>query len=241
MKAVILAGGLGKRLRPLTFSLPKPLLPLGEKPILEFIFEQLRKFTINEIILSTGYQSELIRAFCGDGSKFGVKIGYVKENKALGTAGPLSLIRDRFSENETFILMNGDVVTKLDFSKMIRYHSKKKCQLTIGFTKFEYRSPFGVLKIEAGRLKDILEKPSKVYDISAGIYVVNSSVLDYIPHNTFFTVPDLARELLRFGKKVGTYKIEEFWVGIEHIDQFDEVLKELNKIDPGQTGRFHAQ
>lgn len=241
MKAVILAGGLGTRLRPLTFSIPKPLLPLGEKPILEFIFEHLRKFAIKEVILSTGYQSELIRAFCGDGSKFGVKIDYVKENKTLGTAGPLSLMRDKFSEDETFILMNGDVVTKLNFSKMVRYHSEHKCQLTIGFAEFEYKSPFGVLKIEAGRLKEILEKPSKVYDISAGIYVVNSSVLDFIPHNTFFTVPDLAKELLRFGKKVGTYKIEEFWVGIEHIDQFDEVLKELNKIDIGQRGKFHAQ
>jgi len=167
MKAVILAGGLGTRLRPLTFSIPKPLLPIGEKPILEFIFEHLRKFAIKEIILSTGYQSELIRVFCGDGSKFGVKIDYVKENKALGTAGPLSLMRDRFSRDETFVLMNGDVVTKL--------------------------------------------------------------------------VPDLAKELLRFGKKVGTYKIEEFWVGIEHIDQFDEVLKELNKIDIGQRGKFRAQ
>ena len=241
MKAVILAGGLGTRLRPLTFSIPKPLLPIGEKPILEFIFEHLRKFAIKEIILSTGYQSELIRAFCGDGSKFGVKIDYVKENKTLGTAGPLSLMRDRFSEDETFILMNGDVVTKLDFSKMVRYHSEHKCQLTIGFAEFKYKSPFGVLKIEAGRLKEILEKPSKVYDISAGIYVVNSSVLDFIPHNTFFTVPNLTKELLRFGKKVGTYKIEEFWVGIEHIDQFDEVLKELNKIDPGQRGKFRAQ
>lgn len=241
MKAVILAGGLGTRLRPLTFSIPKPLLPIGEKPILEFIFEQLRKFSIKEIILSTGYQSELIRAFCGDGSKFGVKIDYVKETKALGTAGPLSLMRDRFSEDETFILMNGDVVTQLDFSKMIRYHSENKCQLTIGFAKFKYKSPFGVLKIEAGRLKEILEKPNKVYDISAGIYVVNTSVLDFIPRNTFFTVPNLAKELLRLGKKVGTYKIEEFWVGIEHIDQFDKVLKELNKIDIGQRGKFHAQ
>jgi len=233
MKAVILARGLGTRLRPLTFSVPKPLLPIGEKPILEFIFEQLRKSAIEEIILSTGYQSELIRAFCGDGSKFGVKIDYVKEDRPLGTAGPLSLMRDRFSENETFILMNGDVVTKLDFSKMIQYHSLNKCELTIGFTKFEYESPFGVLKIEAGSFKDILEKPRKVYDISAGIYVMNSSVLEFIPRNTFFTVPDLAKRLLRLGKKVGTYQIEEFWVGIEHIDHFDEILRELNKIDTG--------
>lgn len=233
MKAVILAGGLGTRLRPLTFSIPKPLLPVGEKPILEFIFEHLRKFAIEEVILSTGYQSELIRAFCGNGSKFGVRIDYVKEESPLGTAGSLSLMRKRFSENETFVLMNGDVVTRLDFSKMIRYHSLNKCELTIGFTKFEYKSPFGVLEIEAGRLKNILEKPSKTYDVSAGIYVLNSSVLEFIPHNTFFTVPSLAKELLRAGKKVGTYHIEEFWVGIEHIDQFDEVLKELSKIDTG--------
>jgi len=230
MKAVILAGGLGRRLRPLTFSIPKPLLPVGEKPILEFIFEHLRKYGIKEIILSTGYQSELIRAFCGDGSRFGVKIHYVKEETPLGTAGPLSLMRKKFSENETFVLMNGDVVTKLDFSKIIQYHSLNKCELTIGFTKFEYKSPFGVLEIEEGRLTNILEKPAKIYDVSAGIYVVNSSVLDFIPHNTFFTVPELVKELLRADKKVGTYQIKEFWVGIEHIDQFEQVLKELSRI-----------
>ncbi len=230
MKAVILAGGLGKRLRPLTFSIPKPLLPVGEKPILEFIFEHLRKYAIKEIILSTGYQSELIRAFCGDGSRFGVKIDYVKEESPLGTAGPLSLIRKRFLENETFVLMNGDVVTKLDFSKMIQYHSLNKYELTIGFTKFEYKSPFGVLEIEEGSLKNILEKPAKIYDVSAGIYLLNSSVLGFIPDNTFFTLPNLAKVLLKAGKKVGAYQIKEFWVGIEHIDQFDEVLKELNRI-----------
>jgi len=122
------------------------------------------------------------------------------------------------------------VVTKLDFSKIIQYHSLNKYELTIGFTKFEYKSPFGVLEIEGGRLKNILEKPGKLYDVSAGIYVLNSSALDFVPHNTFFTVPELVKELLKAGKKVGTYQIKEFWVGIEHIDQFDQVLKELNRI-----------
>jgi len=233
MKAVILAGGLGTRLRPLTFSIPKPLLPLGEKPILQFIIESLEKFEIKEIILCTGYQSELIEAFCGDGSKFGVKIDYAKENKPLGTAGPLSLIRERFSENETFILMNGDIVTTLDFSRMIQYHCQEEFVLTIGFTKYRYTSPFGILQIEDGKLLDILEKPSKEYNVSAGIYVANSSVLDFVSEGVFLTIPDLAKDLLKGKRKVGVYEIREFWAGMEHITQFDQVLKELDRIEGG--------
>src|SRR5260370_7492167 len=115
-KAVILVGGLGTRLRPLTFSIPKPLLPVGEKPILQLIIEQLRASGVSELILATGYQAELIQAFCGDGSKLGVRIRYVKEPTALGTAGPLSLVRDHFRENEFFLLMNGDILTQLHFA-----------------------------------------------------------------------------------------------------------------------------
>lgn len=233
MKAVILAGGLGTRLRPLTFSVPKPLLPLGEKPILQFIIERLRKFEIKEIILCTGYQSELIQTFCGDGSKFGVRIDYVREDEPLGTAGPLSLIKERFSEGETFILMNGDIVSTLDFSRMIQYHSLGEFALTIGFTKYRYTSPFGVLQIEDGKLLDILEKPSKEYNVSAGIYVANSSILDFVPRSVFFTIPDLAKDLLKGKRKVGAYEITEFWAGMEHITQFDQVLKELDRIEGG--------
>lgn len=228
MKAVILVGGLGKRLRPLTFSIPKSLLSVGgKKPILQTIIEHLIKFDVNKIIFSTGYLSELIEVFCGDGSKYGITFHYTKEDIPLGTAGPLSLMRHLIDKKEDFILMNGDIITDLDFSKMVAFHKMKKYPLTVGYTKFIYKSPFGVLKIAEDKIKRITEKPSMKYLISSGIYILNSSALKYIPDNTFFSVPELINKLLARGENVGAYYIHEFWCGIEDI--FDlEVVSSLN-------------
>ncbi len=228
MKAVLLVGGLGTRLRPLTFSIPKPLLPVGEKPILQIILEQLREAAIRDIVLATGYQAELIQAFCGDGSKFGVSISYVKEEKPLGTAGPLSLVRDRVAPDEYIVLMNGDILTKLDFRAFLDSGRKNNWELTVGYTKHVYRSPFGVLTLNNNLIEGIVEKPSQEYSISAGIYCVRGSALQWVPDATFFTVPDLMRQLIAAGKKVGAYPIPECWIGLESIEHFEEALKELN-------------
>src|SRR5919201_2854168 len=136
MKAVILAGGRGTRLRPLTFSIPKPLLPVGEKPILQVIIEQLRTAGFQELILATGYHAELIRTFCGDGSKFGLRISYVKENRHLGTAGPLSFVKDRFGENEFFLVMNGDILTRLNFKRFLETCRKADRDLAVGYVHY---------------------------------------------------------------------------------------------------------
>ena len=230
MKAVILVGGLGTRLRPFTFSIPKPLLPLGDRTILQLIIEQLKRFDIDDIILATGYKAELIHAFCGDGSNFGVNISYVCENTPLGTAGPLSLVRDRFVENELFNLMNGDIVTKANFDSLIGFSDRSGCDLTLAYTKSVYTSPFGVLSIEDDRVSELVEKPRVEYSISAGIYVLRSTVLKLIPDDTFFTIPQLVRKLLCRGKGVGAYHIKEYWLGLENIDDIDEALKELNNV-----------
>lgn len=247
MKAILLVGGLGTRLRPLTFSIPKPLLPVGEKPILQIILEQLREASIRDIVLATGYQAELIQTFCGDGSKFGVSISYVKEEKPLGTAGPLSLVRDRVAPNEYIVLMNGDILTKLDFRAFLDSGRKNNWELTVGYTKHVYRSPFGVLTLNNNLIEGIVEKPSQEYSISAGIYCVRGSALQWIPDATFFTVPDLMRQLIAAGKKVGAYPIQECWIGLESIDHFEEALKELNnaptaeEIQPQLTDRESAE
>lgn len=231
MKAVILAGGKGTRLRPLTFSIPKPLLPIAEKPILEIIIKNLKKFGITEVIISVGYQGELIKAFCADGARFGLSVKYVNEEKPLGTAGPLSLMRDFFDGEEEFILMNGDIFTQLNFSSMIDYHKKGKYCITIGYRTYEHKLPFGVLEFEGDRLHGIVEKPSTVYNVSAGIYVLNASVIDFIPDNTFFSMPDLTNKLLEQKSPIGAYRIEEYWLGIENIGHFNEAIKELNKLE----------
>jgi NDP-sugar pyrophosphorylase family protein len=227
MKAVILVGGQGRRLRPLTFSIPKPLLPVDEKPILQIIIEQLRESQIKEIILATGYQSELIYTFCGDGSKFDVGISYVEEQKPLGTAGPLSLVSDRFDNDEVFILMNGDILTTVDFNAFADWARKSNCDLTVGYIKYVYQSPFGVLSVQDRMVTDIIEKPSQEYSVSAGIYCVKATALEFVPIDTFFTIPGLIRKLIAAGKSVGAYHITESWMGLENIQHFEEAVKEL--------------
>lgn len=228
MKAVILAGGVGSRSRPLTFSIPKPLLPVGEKAILQIIIEQLRQADIREIILALGYHAELVQAFCGDGSKFDVSVSYVREDKPLGTAGPLSLIRDRVSSDEHFLLMNGDILTKLDFRAFANANIRDKADLMVGYTNFVYRSPFGVLTIKEGQITEVVEKPTQEFAISAGIYSMRGSTLAWVPDGEFFTVPDLMRKLHDAGKRVSAHYIKDCWVGLESIAHFEEACKELN-------------
>lgn len=233
MKAIILAGGLGTRLRPLTFSIPKPLLPVGEKPILQIILGQMRSAGIDDIVLATGYHAELIRAFCGDGSQFGVRIQYVHEHKPLGTAGPLSLARRHFDGDECFLLMNGDVVTGLDFARFLEAGTASGCDLTVGYTKHVYKSPFGVLALADDRVQGIVEKPEHEYSISAGIYCLRPAALEVIPDDSFFTMPDLIQRLLAAGKNVGAYYIRDCWIGIETVEHFEEAIKELARIPSG--------
>jgi NDP-sugar pyrophosphorylase family protein len=228
MKAVILVGGRGTRLQPLTFSIPKPLLPVGEKALLQLIIEQLRTAGFCDLVLATGYHAELIQAFCGDGSKFGVRISYVKENQHLGTAGPLSLVKNRFHDHEFFLVMNGDILTKLDFKQFVAASRKSDRDLTVGYVNYVYRSPFGVLSIADGQVVGVKEKPSQEYPISTGIYCVKGTALELIPEDTFFTMPELIHALLAAGRAVGAYHIRECWMGLESIQHFEEAVKELD-------------
>ena len=234
MKALILAGGMGTRLRPLTFSIPKPLLPVGEKPILQKIIEQLRAAGISDLILATGYHAELIRAFCGDGSKFGVSIRYVHEEQPLGTAGPASALRGEIAPGELLLLMNGDLITDLDFRAFVSSACASGCELTVAYAKHTYRSPYGVLSISNGAVTAVTEKPETEYAISAGIYCLSAAALDLIPSGAFFTVPDLIAKLLAAGKRIHAYPIPGAWMGLENIEHFNEALRKLpeQKLPP---------
>lgn len=229
MKAVVLVGGLGTRLRPLTFAVPKPLLAVGEKPILQLIIEQLKKTGCHEIILATGYLAELIEAFCGDGSRFGVKISYVREERPLGTAGPLSLVRHRFAGDEFFILMNGDVITRLNFLDLLSFARRHDYDLTVGYVHYTCKSPFGVLTVENNEVVEIVEKPEARYCISSGIYTLKGSVLDYIPDGQFFTVPNLIQKLQSCYRSVGAYHIKDFWLGVEDLGHIEKVRNSLHE------------
>ena len=217
MKAVLLVGGRGTRLRPLTFAVPKPLIAIGDKPMLQYTIERLRDSGVDELMLATGYLADLIETFCGDGSRFGVRITYHREAQPLGTAGPLSLMRDRIDPDESFILMNGDIVADLDYADFVSYARTGRWLLTVGVVEHTYKSPYGVLNILGDEVLDIVEKPEVKYPISAGIYVLNGRALEHIPDGKFFTVPNLIHALQATGLPVGAYRLHGFWTGVEEL------------------------
>ena len=195
MKAVILAGGKGTRLAPYTTILPKPLMPIGDMPSLEIVLRQLRGYGFKEISLAVGYLAELLMAYCGDGSKFGLQINYSYEDKPLGTAGPLSLVPGL---DETFLVMNGDLLTTLDYREMYQFHRKRGAIATLATYEREVKIDLGVLEIdEGGWVKDYIEKPTYKYSVSTGVYIFEPEVLTYITPNQRLDLPELILKLKR--------------------------------------------
>jgi NDP-sugar pyrophosphorylase family protein len=234
MQAVILAGGLGTRVRPYTFTIPKPLLPLGNRPLLDYILSHLTRFGVKQVILALGYQAELIRAYCGDGSRFGVEIRYVHESRPLGTAGCLSLCRELLDPARPCLLMNGDIVTKVDFSRMLAFHESRGASLTVGFVYHKSQSPFGVLELQGEEITGIVEKPTYVHPASAGIYCLSPSAVGLVPADTPLTMPELASRVRSGGGKVMAYEIREFWRALETRDHFEELLNDERTL--GELG-----
>ena len=213
MKAVILAGGKAIRLRPYTTNFPKPLMPIGERPILEIVIQRLKDFGITDIIISTGYLGEMIRVFFMDGSKFGVKITYSEEKEPLGTAGPLNLLRDQL--DDTFILMNGDVLTDLDFGQFISFHRLHKAQTTISLSKRAFLIDFGVIDIDDySYFKAWKEKPTFEYLISTGIYLFEPETLNILPPKGCLNVPDFIQRLRKKNYMVLGYVHNGYWLDI---------------------------
>lgn len=228
MKAVILAGGKGTRLRPYTTAFPKPLMPIGDKPILEIIVRQLKSHGIDEIIMAVGHLAELIMTFFGDGSKFGVKIKYSKEEEPLGTAGPLSLIKNELKE--TFLVMNGDVLSTINYSDLIKYHKESGAMATVALNRRSVYIDFGVVKINDSKtIVDYIEKPTLDYLVSMGIYVFEPDVLNYIP-NKKFDFPDLVKTLISAGKTVKGYVYDGYWLDIGRPDDYERANAEIDKI-----------
>ncbi len=222
MKAIILAGGLGTRLRPLTFAIPKPLIPVGERPILEILIENLKGHGVTDIYLAVGYRAELIHLYFQDGQRFGVNIHYSQEEKRLGTAGPLRLIRDRFGLSEPVLVMNSDIITKLNFEDFYQSHLTEDAAITVGIREYEYIVPYGVVKTEEMQISSIEERPTLSFNISCGIYVVSPNILDLVPESQFFDMPDLIRLAVRNGHKTFVYQIREKWAAIESLGDLTE-------------------
>ena len=232
MQAVILAGGKGTRLKPLTAALPKPLVPLGETPIIEVVLRQLRHFGFREVIVSTGHLAELIQAFCGDGKKWGLKLRYVHEDKPLSTAGALKLIRGLDS---TFLTINGDVLTTLDFRRLVEFHRRSKAIATLGVCERETVVSLGVIGLDGdSRLRSYVEKPSYRYLVSMGVNVFDRRALDYIQKNEFLGIPELAHRLMSADEKVMGFKNKAEWLDIGRPEDY-QTAQELLATPRGRA------
>jgi dTDP-glucose pyrophosphorylase/CBS domain-containing protein len=216
LSAVVMAGGYGKRLLPLTEQVPKPMLPVGDRPLLERTIEQLRRSGIRDVSLITHYLADSIEQYFGDGRSFGVRLNYVQEDHPLGTAGGLKLMK---KPTRPFLVINGDILTGLSFETMHDYHRKNGAEITLGVRKYEVKVPFGVVECEDIRITQIKEKPSLTFFVNAGIYLLEPSVYDYIPEGQHFNMTDLIQKLLDSGRLVVSFPIMEYWLDVgQHED-----------------------
>jgi NDP-sugar pyrophosphorylase family protein len=217
VRAVIFAGGQGSRLQPLTRIVPKPLLPVGGRPVLELLLGHLRDAGVEEVILALHYGADSVRQMFPEGSNLGLRIEHVEEPKPLGTMGALTLMRDRLAE--PFFVVNGDLVTKCDFRDMWDFHHRPNgtpwgTPLTVGMVRHRMELPFAELTLTGERVTALQEKPAKEYFVNAGIYVVDPSAIDLIPHRRPFDATDLIKLLIARQKPVQAYYIKDYWLDV---------------------------
>ena len=223
-KVVLMVGGLGTRLHPLTADRPKPLLEVGNKPILETIINNFAQYGFKNFILSVFYKSHMIEEHFGDGSKFGVSIDYVHEDQPMGTAGSLSYMKEQLTE--PFFVMNGDLLTNVNFEHMLEYHLKNQVSATMGIRKYDFQVPYGVVNVENHRIISIEEKPIQKFLVSGGIYILNPEVLNYISDNTFYDIPTVFEKLIVNKHEAVAFPIREYWLDIGQMADFERANNE---------------
>ena len=226
-RAIILAGGKGTRLKPYTISLPKPLVPIGDIPILEIIILQLKKYGFDHITITVNHMADIIKAFCGNGSKWDLKIDYSHEHKPLSTMGPLTLIKDL---PENFLVMNGDVLTDLNFENFFDEHVKKESNFSIAAYRRKDKVEYGVLiQNEKSELIDFKEKPTNDYLVSMGVYMMNRDNLSVIPHDTFFGFDHLMAALISKKKYPHIYEFNGYWLDIGRPSDYEKAIEEFSE------------
>ena len=227
-KVVLMVGGLGTRLRPLTEKTPKPMLKVGGKPILETIILNFKKYGFVNIILSVSYKSELIEEYFRDGSDFGVNIEYIREEQRMGTAGALSLMKDKL--HEPFFVMNGDLLTNINFEQMMDYHLSNSSIATMGVREYDFQIPYGVVNIDDGEITSIKEKPIHKFFVSGGVYILDTKSLDFIPDNEFYDMPTLFEKLIENGLKSVSFPIHEYWLDIGRMEEYKRANDEYYEV-----------
>jgi len=216
LQAVVMAGGFGARLQPLTDELPKPMLPVGDRPLMEHIVTQLRDAGIRQVSISTHYKPEAIVQHFGDGQKFGVHIDYVNEERPLGTAGALGLMPPWTS---TLLVMNGDILTRLNYQSMLVFHQENRAVATVGVRQYDFQVPYGVVETDGVHIRRLSEKPRLQFFVNAGVYLLEPAAHQYIPHQERCDMTDLIDRLLADGRPIVSFPISEYWLDIgQHAD-----------------------
>lgn len=217
LHAVVMAGGFGSRMRPLTEDTPKPLLEVGHKPVIEHIVGQLRHAGVRNVSVTTHFHAEKIRQHLGDGSEFGIDVSYAHEETPLGTAGALAALR---GGKEPLLVINGDILTAVDFRAMHHFHREQHSDITVGVRRYEVKVPFGVLEVEDTAVRKLVEKPSYSLFINAGIYLLEPAMLDLIPTDRRFDMTDLIQLRLDDGGTVTSFPIHEYWIDIGQLQDY---------------------
>ena len=228
MEAVVMAGGFGKRLRPLTEHLPKPMLPVGDRPLLQRTIERLRDAGINRVNVTTHYLGEVIQKHFGNGREFGVDIRYVEEDRPMGTAGALCLFD---GASQPLLIINADILTTVDFRAMFAFHREHEAYMTIAVKQIEIPVPYGVLEINGGGVVGIVEKPVMRQFVNAGIYLIEPGACEHIPLDRPYDMPDLINSLVAEKKRVTAFPIREYWLDIGKIEHYQQAQDDVERED----------
>lgn len=227
-KVILMVGGLGSRLRPLTEEIPKPMLKVGNKPILQTIVEKFSEYGFVNIIMCVNYKSHIIQDYFGDGSSFGVNIEYILEEQRMGTAGALSLLK--MIPNEPFFVMNGDLLTNVNFEHLLNYHIVNNSVATMCVREYDFQVPYGVVNIENDKIKSIVEKPIHKFFVSAGIYMLSKEAISYLPKNQFYDMPALFEILIKENKTTISFPIREYWLDIGRMEEYERANNEYHEV-----------
>lgn len=224
LQAVIMAGGFGTRLRPLTEELPKPMLPVGDQPVMELMLEQLSKAGIKRVNITTHYLPEKIHEYFGNGQSFGIELNYVNEDRPLGTAGAIGLMQPA---DAPLLVINGDILTKVDFKAMLKYHQKHHADLTVGVRQYDLEVPYGVLECEGSYVRGLKEKPKYNFLVNAGIYLLEPTVYEYIPSGQRFDMTDLIERIIGDERIVVSFPIVEYWLDIGEPADYQQAQEDV--------------
>lgn len=232
LRALVMAGGYGSRLRPLTDDRPKPMLPVGDRPLLEVIVDQLQAAGIRRVNVSTHYKADVIERHFGDGRQFGVDIQYVNEDQPLGTAGALGLLTD---SDEPLLVMNGDILTRVNVAAMLDFHRSHAADLTVAVRPYEYQIPYGVIRADGAAVTAIDEKPVVQHLVSAGIYLLNANLCRLVPAGQRYDMTDLIERVLAEGLRVISFPLREYWLDIGRAEDYVRARAEVDAQEPQQS------